>query len=362
MQLVERGADRGATSVEYALVSIGLVSVLMVVSGVLSPAIRIWYDQVFCRLAGRCEHATEGAGTSVEPWNSPDPLTRATWGGMVVMGDSYSSGEGDGAYGVAGSSESCHASANAGGPIVADHLGMSRQLSVVACTGAETSAITSGYATHRQHPQLDAIDDRTSLITLSIGGNDLAWGDIIAACAANHLPDNSVTRLPRSVIPESLRPPARSCVGGASGQVGAAIADLGPTLARTYAAIRDRAPHARVLVMGYPRFFPSSPAHELLADGQILIATPAEQRWMNAETARANRAIDEAAELAGFEFVDVGNALDGHELTSASPWMFGADLALAVPPREQHDFHPTPDGQRALGRVLEQQVRSPAAS
>ena len=355
-------AERGTTTTEYALLVAGLVAALLVVTGVMNPALTHLYETVLCRIAGRCDTTSGEARVRIQPWDSADPLVRATWGDMVVMGDSYASGEGDGAYGVAGSSPGCHASARAGGPTAARRLGMDQRLYVVACTGAATASDGGSYRAHHQPPQVDALGDRTSLVTLSIGGNDLNWGATIAACAAAHTSDDVVGAIPRAALPERLRPATRTCADAFDTTVSDAISALGPRLDRTYAAVRDRAPRARVLVTGYPRFFPTVPTHELMADGKVLVATPAEQAWMNRKTADANRAIAEAAARAGFEFVDVEDAFDGHELTTDSPWMFGADLSLGVPPRESHDFHPSETGQARLGALIEQHVRNPTNS
>ena len=134
--------------------------------------------------------------------------------------------------------------------------------------------------------------------------------------------------------------------------------------------IRSLAPCARVVVLGYPRFFPDQPSGPLRLAGTTLLA-PASQAWMNAETDHLNRVVAAAAAAAGVEYVDVGRALAGHELTTARPWINGVDLRTEqrdllpgfpvlrapVPTVDASSFHPNAAGQAALSRLVEAQVR-----
>ena len=87
---------------------------------------------------------------------------------VVLLGDSYASGNGGGSY----SGGDCHRSANCWGKQAADLLNAA-SFNNVACSGAEISALSS---------QDDAIDPSTDLVLLGTGGNDLNFGDIVLQC------------------------------------------------------------------------------------------------------------------------------------------------------------------------------------
>jgi lysophospholipase L1-like esterase len=57
-----------------------------------------------------------------------------------------------------------------------------------------------------------------------------------------------------------------------------------------------------------------------------------------------NATIRGAAERAGVTFVDVSDALAGHELCSADPWL--------QPATDRDPLHPNEDGQRALEHAV----------
>jgi len=335
------------TTVEYSLVLAGVAALVVAAFVTFPDAMKHLYEQVFCQLGGSCQANAGGAAPSIDPWDSPDPVVRAKWGNMVVLGDSYSSGEGDDDYGVTGSTSSCHASANAYGPAVADSVGMSDRLRVRACTGATLSNLDGPYRDHNQPPQIGTIDAKTSLITMTLGGNDLGWSGVLLNCIEHNVAD----------VP--LDP---TCRARHDEEVNQRIRALEPRLEKAYAALHRDAPHARIVVLGYPRFFPAQPTTDLLKAGRSIITTSDEQ-WMNAKTAEFNRTIAKAAAAQGVEFVDTTSALAGHELTTQDPWIFGVDVDLvaAWPPikQVQHDIHPTSAGQAAMARLAERQINHP---
>jgi lysophospholipase L1-like esterase len=355
------------TTVEYALVLAG-VAALVTALFVASPdALKHLYDEVFCHLGiGTCVDNGGGGGPSIDPWDSPDPITRATWGNMVVLGDSYSSGEGGNDYGVTGSTPSCHASANAYGPAVAKKLDMTGRLKVVACTGAVLKNLTHPYGDHHQPPQIGAVDDKTSLITMTLGANDLDWSGVLEKCGALHAGSLLASAVAAAatdgepvapIVAGELIP---SCSTMLSGGVNDRIAKLVPHLEAADKAIEEQAPHARIVVMGYPHPFPSKPTSDVRYDGTLIMADPSDQKWMNSELDKVNEKIEQAAKDNGVEYVDASDALAGHELTTADPWIFPLDRQswYSLGPA-QHDMHPTPDGQAAMAKLAERQIDHP---
>jgi len=159
--------------------------------------------------------------------------------------------------------------------------------------------------------QLAALDAGTDLVTLTVGGNDVGWSTAVTACLGGT--DEQCT--------------------GALAVVDARITGQLPALLdAVYAQVAAAAPHAHVVVTGYPRLF--SPEF-----GAYLAASPAELGGLNAAADTLDAVISDASVRAGFQYVDVRSRFDGHGANSPDAWILGASDPGA--------FHPTVDGYRA---------------
>ena len=96
-----------------------------------------------------------------------------------------------------------------------------------ACSGARIADVTN--------TQLGALSAGTAYVTISVGGNDAGFADVITECA-----------LPWW---------AADCDGAIDGAQAFINNQLPGQLSTLYAAIRTRAPAAQVVVVGYPRLF-----------------------------------------------------------------------------------------------------------
>lgn len=214
-----------------------------------------------------------------------------------ALGDSYASGYGVPPYADCGRSQSAY-------PVQLDGRQRVRLDDFVACAGATTTSLVTG-------GQLDALDAGTDLVTLTIGGNDVGWSTAVTACLGGT--DAQCT--------------------GAVAVVDARITGELPSLLDTvYAQVAAAAPHARVVVTGYPRLF--STEH-----GPYLAASPEELGSLNAAADALDTVIADAAARAGFRFVDVRQRFDGHGANSPDPWILG--------PTDPGAFHPTLEGYEA---------------
>ncbi|MDQ0578865.1 SGNH/GDSL hydrolase family protein [Streptomyces rishiriensis] len=112
----------------------------------------------------------------------------------------------------------------------------------VSCGGATTEHMWKAQGTNG--PQLDAVGRNSDLVTVQIGGNDIGFGTIIGTCAQLAAQDPTGNPCQRHY--------------GSSGvdQLTVAIAKTVPKVARVLQAVHDRAPHARILVVGYPDLLP----------------------------------------------------------------------------------------------------------
>jgi lysophospholipase L1-like esterase len=159
-----------------------------------------------------------------------------TCGTYVALGDSYSSGaglsrvdpdEGDGG--------SCRRSSLAYPRLVAKAL--EREVVHVACSGAKTAHVL-GVGWQGEPPQIERIDERTTLVTVTVGGNDVGFARVLEACIA----------------PAAVR---RKPCPAARKRFERALGGVASSLLETYGAIVERAsPIATIAVVAYPRFVP----------------------------------------------------------------------------------------------------------
>lgn len=209
-------------------------------------------------------------------------------------------------------------------------------LTDVSCAGADSLSLVGVQRTFdggAQPPQLQAVTEDTSLVTLSIGGNDFGlFSTLVGGCAEVAQTD----------------PSGSPCTDVASGNATEVLAKIEQRVASAVAGIRDRAPDARILVVGYPQIVPQGDRScpELpIADGDLPFA-----RTVNEGLADA---LEEAARSAEVEYVDVYAATEGHDICSDDPWIAGRETV----PGQALAFHPLAAEQRAVAdeilRILE---------
>jgi PKD repeat protein/lysophospholipase L1-like esterase len=175
--------------------------------------------------------------------------------------------------------------------------------------------------------QYDRLDSSTKLVTIGIGGNDFQFAPILRECIFQALGD-------------FFNPFAES----------SCEKDLGPKLQRnydaivssnalgnTYREIRQRAPFARVVVLGYPRFFVEGGKGDPTS-GYCGGLRMADQRWINSKIRELNDLISNQAGSLGMQLVDIYGTPEGHELCTGTPEPFLNNL---VNLGDSESFHPT---------------------
>jgi len=205
------------------------------------------------------------------------------------------------------------------------------QLEDVSCAGADTTSLIGVQRTFdglSRPPQLQAVTEDTSLVTVSIGGNDFGlFSTVVGGCAqvASTDPDGS------------------PCTDVASEDGPEVLAKIEQRVSSVVQGVRGRAPEARILVVGYPQIVPqgdrSCPALPI-ADGDLAFA-----RTMNRGLAEA---LQEGARKGGAEYVDAYALSEGHDVCSDDPWIAGKETvegqALA--------FHPFAAHQEAVAQEI----------
>ncbi|MFF0201729.1 SGNH/GDSL hydrolase family protein [Streptomyces sp. NPDC005017] len=218
----------------------------------------------------------------------------------VALGDSYSSGVGAGGY--IGSSGDCKRSTKAY-PYLWAAANSPSSFAFNACSGARTDDVLAG--------QLGSLNSGTGLVSISIGGNDAGFADVMTTCVLS----SDSTCLSRINT-------ARAYVDST----------LPGKLDGVYSAIRTRAPSARVVVIGYPRFYKLGTS--------CLGLSEAKRSAINAASDHLNSAIAQRAAAYGFVFGDVRGTFTGHEICSGSAWLHSVNWLNIG-----ESYHPTASGQ-----------------
>ena len=113
-------------------------------------------------------------------------------------------------------------------------------------------------------------------------------------------------------------------------------------LEQLYRTVRARAPHARLLVTGYPLLFPTGAKASPRCD----VIRPEARQAVNAATLRLNAAAAEGARGTGATYVDLVQPFAGPSSCEADP--AASWINTVVPQDVVASFHPNPTGQRAI--------------
>lgn len=220
---------------------------------------------------------------------------------------------------------------DAGYPTVVAHALAVASFTSVACGGAVAADVVDrGQSTsngRRVPVQTAALRPDTSLVTLSIGGNDIRWFGIVSRCM------------------ETTPGRDRDCRAdpGLPGLVTERLATLSTRLDHVLGQIRAHAPAARILVVGHGGYFgPRGCA------GAAPFSEP--DAPVIADFFRQLDGVYQAAALrAGAGFVDVGAAAVGHDACApdGQRWFTGVRAADGVP-----STHPTPAGSDGIARAV----------
>ncbi|MBT2399663.1 SGNH/GDSL hydrolase family protein [Streptomyces sp. ISL-100] len=219
----------------------------------------------------------------------------------VALGDSYSSGVGAGNYDSA--SGNCKRSTRAYPALWAAAHSPST-FAFTACAGARTGDVTAG--------QLAPLNASTDLVSLTVGGNDAGFADVMTTCVLQ----SEAACLAR--IAE-----ARAYVDST----------LPGKLDSVYTAIRAKATAAHVVVLGYPRFYK-------LGGGCVAGLTEKERAAINDASDYLNTATAKRAADHGYTFAEVTPAFTGHEICSSAPWLHSVKWSNIG-----ESYHPTAAGQ-----------------
>ncbi|MFD4172455.1 MULTISPECIES: SGNH/GDSL hydrolase family protein [Streptomyces] len=224
----------------------------------------------------------------------------AAAGGYVALGDSYSSGVGAGSY--LSDSGDCRRSTKSY-PYLWQAANSPASFDFVACSGATTSSVASS--------QLGVLSSSTSLVSVTAGGNDVGFADVMQDCVLSS---------------------EATCISSVNNAVSQMNNSLPGRLDSLYDGIRARAPQAQVVVLGYPRFYK-------LAGSCFAGLTEAERAAINNASDVLNDVIAKRSADAGFTFSSVVDEFTGHELCSGDAWLHSVSVPI------YNSYHPKAAGQ-----------------
>jgi hypothetical protein len=285
----------------------------------------------------------------------------------VALGDSYSSGEGNPGKSWVdhtgtptndiNSTNGCDRSASAFPIQLEKWLGSNKQfkgidLSFLACSGATTSNLFNSPApsvglrpeSTTGGEELQLLDTKelsnARIVTVSIGGDDLYFSDILKHCLTTNRNDCHDT---------SSDPWIANLITNIQDS-------LGPVLVATYHQIEREAKNAALYVVGYPNIFPTSTKSSC-----GLLSSAATQYLIQAQ-ADLDTVIADAAESAKAYFVNPNSSSDGnysfagHDVCGENSWFNKLNLT-----EHQYSYHPNGPGMTALFKDTEAQIKSNSA-
>ncbi|RGD56318.1 SGNH/GDSL hydrolase family protein [Kitasatospora xanthocidica] len=219
----------------------------------------------------------------------------------VALGDSYSSGVGAGSY--LSDSGSCKRSTNAYAYLWKNAHAPS-SFKFVACSGAKTGDILNS--------QISALDAGTTLVSISVGGNDAGFADTMQTCVLGSESD---------------------CVNAVNTAKNYATTALPGQLDKVYSAIKSKSPNAHVVVMGYPHIYK-------IGGSCIFGIGDTARAAINSAADTLDGVLAKRAANAGFAFGDVRNVFTEHEICgSLTTWLNSATLPV------DESYHPKAAGQ-----------------
>jgi hypothetical protein len=287
----------------------------------------------------------------------------------VALGDSYSSGEGIEPFWEP--TNKCHRSIEAyamfieepgkEGTAIFDRIRRGGvEWGFQACSGSETKNVLPTRLGGEPRPndplpQLELVrtkdkgnkndlpvDAATDLVTITIGGNDVEFKSILQFCATRR--DCTTTQFKGKSLKSYI-----------TSQLNA----LGPDLNKVYRQIHKQAPHARIIVAGYPQIFPELVQeqncvklrqHKITYRGASVYIgfSHKEQNFLRSQTSRLNQVIaDHVDKTAATEFVPVDGLFQFHEVCgNMGEWINAFTASKTYPFVNDQSFHPNEKGQR----------------
>ncbi|GAA0358774.1 GDSL-type esterase/lipase family protein [Actinoallomurus spadix] len=266
---------------------------------------------------------------------------------FVALGDSYAAGTGTYQDDDPGNTGTCHRSTATYSWMYAKSyrlpswVGDTRPV-LSACNGATTHDITE-HNGDRPSPQVtdrEALGANTRLVTLTIGGNDVGFADILGKCLDGAFKTDAAVH---DCWDGELK--------GADDKI--AGAGLRNGLRNAYTAITSRAPKAHLVVLTYPDIFPAQ-VQEGCGDtlGYGTKISQADLDHVHRTWHGLNALITQVAKQAGAAVLDEEGAFAGHDVCTGADHRYANGLmqgrhdhnTASLRARDDESYHPTKAG------------------
>jgi lysophospholipase L1-like esterase len=216
----------------------------------------------------------------------------------VALGDSYSSG-----LGAGNASGSCEQSPNSY-PALWAKANSPASFTFAACSSATTGDVINS--------QLSSLSPSTTLVSITIGGNDVGFANIMETCFLSS---------------------TSSCEKTIAAAEKYANDTLPGLLDETLSDIRSHAPNAKIVVLDYPDFYD-------LSAWLCIILSSGDHTALDNGINDLDGVLQAAAARNGDAFADVRADFASHEICSGSSWLNGITLPI------DDSYHPNAAGQK----------------
>ncbi|HYQ65921.1 SGNH/GDSL hydrolase family protein [Actinophytocola sp.] len=202
----------------------------------------------------------------------------------------------------------------------------------VTCSGADTGDMTAPQGTDFGDvpPQFDALTADTTLVTLQIGGNDAGLVGLAESCV-NLLPSPFGTSC------------ADENTAGGGDVYGERVAAVGPRVEAVLDGIHQRAPGARVYVVGYTTYLPQNGCYPRVQ------VWPRDANYVQAKIDQLNQVLASAAAAHDATYVDIRTPGIGHDVCRSSSVRW---VEPFVPGNVAAPLHPNANGMAGMAAVL----------
>ncbi|MFF4902811.1 SGNH/GDSL hydrolase family protein [Streptomyces sp. NPDC001068] len=207
-------------------------------------------------------------------------------------------------------------------------------LTDVSCSGATTADMRSSQ-TDGVAAQLDALGRGTDLVTVTVGGNDIGFSTVLGTCAQLTATDPTGT------------PCQTHYTGTGADQISDAIDQTAPKVARVLRGIKHRAPHAEVVVVGYPDLFPDDGVG---CTSKTVPLAMGDFAWVRDKEKELNAMLAGQARKSGARYVNTYTPTIGHDLCKPTGERWIETFAPETPAAP---VHPNAAGESAMATAVE---------
>ncbi|WP_439661531.1 SGNH/GDSL hydrolase family protein [Lentzea sp. HUAS TT2] len=213
--------------------------------------------------------------------------------------------------------------------VLAKKLGIAN-FTDISCGGAQTkdmAGVQSGIP-GQSVPQFSALKADTDLVTVSIGGNDIGFSDIILTCAGKSV----------------LDPHGAPCQATYGDSLAQRVDATSAKVAAVLAGIKQRSPKAKIVVVGYLRILPPSGGC-----WPIVPISRGDVPYLDNVQKQLNGMLGAQAKAAGATFVNPYDISAGRD-TCAAPW--DKWVEGIIPTSLAFPVHPNAKGMAAVGKQV----------